>query len=187
MRRMIDIVREAKRVEEKAEKDYRKLLKKLDRPEYADLRGLVLRLAIDTAFHRRLMEALEKAYKDAIELVEEYAVERPNEDFALIPGVPTMVMPLGFGAIGARIPPEGIIEEYLKDFPAEVVLPDGGEKLVEILKEYVNEEGEMRRLYEELSKRAFHPVVRELARELRRNEEQHESLVKGLVEKYSKD
>ncbi len=186
MRRMIDIVREVKKVEESAEKDYRKLLKKLDKPEYADLRGLILRLAIDTAFHRRLMEALEKAYEDAIELVEEYTVERPNEDFALIPGVPTIVMPLGFGAIGARIPPEEIIEEYLKDFPSEVILPNGGEKLIEVLRRYADEEGKMRELYEELSRRAFHPVVRELARELRRNEEQHESLVKGLVEKYSK-
>ncbi|CAI1491884.1 MAG: hypothetical protein ABGW50_08325 [Thermococcus sp.] len=187
MRRMIDLVREAKKVEERAERDYRKLLKELDKPEYADLRGLILRLAIDTAFHKRLMEALEKAYNDAIKLVEEYAVEKPNEDFALIPGVPTMVMPLGFGPIGARIPPEEIIEEYLKDFPTEVVLPDGGERLIEVLKRYAEEEGRMKELYEELSKRAFHPVVRELVREIKRNEEQHESLVKGLVEKYSKD
>ncbi|WP_297512865.1 ferritin family protein [Thermococcus sp.] len=187
MRRMIDIVREAKKVEEKAEKDYKKLLKKLNKPEYADLRGLVLRLAIDTAFHKRLMEALEKAHNDAIKLVEEYAVEKPDEDFALIPGVPTMVMPLGFGPIGARIPPEEIIEEYLKDFPTEVVLPGTDEKLIEILRKYAEEEEQMKELYEELSKRAFHPVVRELVREIKRNEEQHESLVKGLVEKYSKD
>ncbi|NJE55051.1 hypothetical protein E3E28_07510 [Thermococcus sp. 21S9] len=187
MKRMIDIVREAKKVEEKAEKDYKKLLKKLDKPEYADLRGLILRLAIDTAFHKHLMEALEKAYDEAVELVEEYAVEKPNDDFALIPGVPTMVMPLGFGPIGARIPPEEIIEEYLKDFPTEVVLPGTDEKLIEILKRYAEEEDEMRKLYDELSRRAFHPVVRELVKELKRNEEQHESLVKGLVEKYSKD
>ena len=187
MGRMIDIVREAKEVEEKAEKDYKKLLKELDKPEYADLRGLILRLAIDTAFHKRLMEALEKAYDDAVKLVEEYAVERPSEDFVLIPGVPTMVMPLGFGPIGARIPPEEIIEEYLKDFPSEVVLPGDDGKLVEVLKKYADEEENMRKLYDELSRRSFHPVVRELAREIKRNEEQHESLIKGLIEKYSKD
>ena len=187
MKRMIDIVREAKKVEERTEKEYKKLLKKLNKPEYADLRGLILRLTIDTAFHKHLMEALEKAYDEAVELVEEYAVEKSGEDFALIPGVPTMVMPLGFGPIGARIPPEEIIEEYLKDFPTEVVLPDTEEKLIEILRKYAEEEEQMKELYDELSRRAFHPVVRELVKELKRNEEQHESLVKGLVEKYSKD
>ncbi|WP_297536261.1 hypothetical protein [Thermococcus sp.] len=186
MRRMIDIVREARKVEEKTEKDYRKLLKKLDKPEYADLRGLILRLAIDTAFHKRLMEALEKAYDDAVKLVSEYMGEQRNEDIALIPGVPTLVMPMGFGPIGARVPPEEVIEEFLKNFPSEVVLPDSEEKLIEILRRYAEEEGRMKELYDELSRRAFHPVVRELVRELKRNEEQHEELVKGLVEKYSK-
>ena len=186
MRRMIDIVREAKKVEEKTEKEYKKLLKKLNRPEYADLRGLILRLAVDTAFHKRLMEALEKAYNDAIKLLEEYAAERPEEDFVLIPGVPTIAMPLNFGPIGARVPPEEIVEEYLKDFPSVIVLPDTDEKLIEVLKRYAEEESKMRNLYEELSRRAFHPIVRELAREIRRNEEQHESLVRGLIEKYSK-
>ncbi|WP_297471017.1 hypothetical protein [Thermococcus sp.] len=187
MKRMIDIVREAKKVEGKAEKDYKKLLKKLDKPEYADLRGLILRIAIDTAFHKRLMEALEKAYDDAVKLVEEYSIEKPNEDYALIPGVPTMVMPLGFGPVGARIPPEEVIEEFLKDFPTEVVLPEDGKKLVELLRKYAEEEAKMRELYEELSKRAFHPVVRELVKELLRNEEQHESFIKGLLEKYAKE
>ncbi len=186
MKRMIDIVREAKKVEEKAEKEYKKLLKKLDKPEYGDLRNLILRIAIDTVFHKRLMEALEKAYDEAVDLFEEYSVEGSSDDLALIPGVPTIVMPLGFGPIGARIPPEDIIEEYLKQFPTEVVLPGTDEKLIEILRKYAEEEGQMKELYEELSKRAFHPVVRELVKELKRNEEQHESLVKGLVKKYSK-
>jgi len=182
---MIELVREAKKTEEKTEKEYKKLLKKLDKPEYAPLRGLILRLAIDTAFHRHLMEALERAYDEALGLIEEYALEKEPE-YALIPGVPSIALPLGFGRIGARVPPEEIIEEYLKDFPDEVVLPDTDEKLIEILRKYAEEEGEMRELYEELSKRAFHPVVRELLRELKRNEEQHETLVKGLVERYSK-
>lgn len=186
MERMIDIVREAKKTEERAEKNYRKLLKQLNKPDYADLRNLILRLTIDTAFHRHLMEAIEKAYKEAIDLVEEYSIEKPSEDLALIPGIPTIVMPLGFGPIGARIPPEEIVEEYLKDFPSEVVLPDGQGRLIEVLKKYAEEENRMKELYERLSKRAFHPVVRELVRELMRNEEQHESLVKGLIEKYSK-
>jgi len=187
MKKMIEIVREAKKVEEKAEKDYKKLLAKLNSPEYSDLRRLILRLAIDTVFHRRLMEALEKAYEDAIKLVKEYSSEEPNEDLALIPGVPTLVMPLGFGPLGARVPPEEIVEEYLKDFPGEVVLPDDGKKFLETLKKHVEEEKQMEELYSELSKRAFHPVVRELAREIKRNEEQHEALIKGLLEKYSKD
>ncbi len=186
MKRMIDLVKEAKKIEGKTERDYKKLLKKLDKPEYADLRGLILRLAIDTALHKRLMEALEKAYDDAVKLVGEYMGERKEEDIALIPGVPTLVMPMGFGPIGARIPPEEVIEEFLKSFPSEVVLPDTGEKLIEILRKYAEEESKMKELYDELSRRAFHPVVRELVRELKRNEEQHEELVKGLVEKYSK-
>lgn len=187
MGRIIDTVREVKKVEERAEKDYKKLLNELNKPEYADLRGLILRLTIDTIFHKRLMEALEKAHEEAIELLEEYAAERSNEDFVLIPGVPTISMPLGFGPIGARVPPEDVIEEYLKDFPTEVVLPHNAKKLVELLKKYADEEKKMKDLYDRIARTAFHPVVRELAREIKRNEEQHETLVRGLLEKCSKD
>ncbi|WP_297506135.1 hypothetical protein [Thermococcus sp.] len=181
--RMVDVVKEVKEVEEKAERKYKKLLKKLERPEYADLRGLILRMAVDTIFHRHLMEALEKAHREAEELLEEHFREGP-EEMVLIPGVPTIVMPLGFGPIGARVPPEELVEEFLKEMPTEIVVPEG-KKVAETIKEYAELAGRMKSLYEELSKRAFHPVVRELAREIMRNEEQHEALLKGLLKKYS--
>ncbi|ASA77092.1 hypothetical protein [Thermococcus sp. 5-4] len=186
MERMITTVEELKRLEEKAEKEYRKLLKRLSDPEYADLRALILRMAIDAAFHKHLMEALEKAYHDSVRLIEEYGTDEGAEEVALIPGLPTMVMPLGFGAIGARVPPEEIIEEYLKDFPTEVVLPEDGDgRIGELLRDYIELEENMLKLYDRLSRRAFHPVVRELLREIKRNEEQHEAILKKLVEKYS--
>ncbi|WP_297461768.1 hypothetical protein [Thermococcus sp.] len=181
---LISRVEELKRIEEKTEKEYRKLLKKLKDPEYADLRNLILRLAIDTAFHKHLMEALKKAYEDAIKLVAEYGPEEGEEAVALIPGVPTIAMPLGFGQIGARVPPEEIVEVFLRDFPAEVVIPDD-EKILDLIKRYLEDEERMERLYDDISKRAFHPIVRTLAQEIKRNEEQHLALLKGLEKKYS--
>jgi len=186
MERMIETVEKLKKLEERAEKEYRKVLKRLKDPEYADLRFLMLRLAIDTAFHRHMMEALERAYHDAIKLVEEYGTGEREEELALIPGVPTIAMPLGFGPIGARVPPEEIIEEYMKDFPTEVVLPGNGDgRVEELLGRYLEMEKDMEELYEKLSRRAFHPVVRELVKEIKRNEEQHEAILKKLGEKYS--
>ncbi|ASJ08743.1 hypothetical protein A3L11_05670 [Thermococcus siculi] len=184
MEKMIDIVKAANNVETTAEKEYRKILKKLRDPEYADLKNLFLRMAIDAVFHRHLMEALEKAYHDAVELVKEYGGEGVEQEIALIPGVPTIALPLGFGRIGARIPPDEILEEYFREFPEEVVVPDGGESLANLLKRYLELEGEMKELYEKLSGRAFHPVVRELAREIKRNEEQHEAILRKLERKY---
>ncbi len=184
MERMITAVEELKRIESQAEKEYRKVLKRLKDPGYSDLRNLILRLAIDTVFHRHLMEALEKAYHDVAKLVEEYGGEEGGEEIALIPGVPTIAMPLGFGRIGGRVPPEEIIEEYLRDFPSEVVLPEDDGKVGELLKRYLELTEEMLELYEELSRRAFHPVVRELAREIKRNEEQHETILRNLKRKY---
>ncbi|ASJ04176.1 hypothetical protein [Thermococcus barossii] len=185
MERMITTVEELKRLEAKAEKEYRRLLKKLKDPEYADLRALILRMAIDTAFHKHLMEALERAYHESLKLVDEYGTREDVGEIALIPGLPTMVMPLGFGAIGARVPPEEIIEEYLKDFPTEVVLPENGDgKLGELLGEYIKLQERMLELYDRLSRRAFHPVVRGLATEIKRNEEQHGAILKKLGERY---
>ncbi|WP_258084796.1 hypothetical protein [Thermococcus thermotolerans] len=186
MERMITTVEELKRLEEKAEREYRRLLKKLKDPEYADLRALIMRMAIDAAFHRHLMEALERAYHDSVRLVEEYGSGESTGEVALIPGLPTVVMPLGFGAMGARVPPEEIIEEYLKDFPTEIVLPENGDgKVEELLGRYLELERGMVELYDRLSRRAFHPVVRELVKEIKRNEEQHEAILKKLSEKYS--
>jgi len=183
MERLIEKIRELRKLEEKAEKEYRKLLKKLKDPEYSDLRNLILRLTIDTIFHKHMMEAVERAYKDAVKLIEEYGPEEGEEEVALIPGVPTIAMPLGFGQIGARVPPEEIIEEYLKEFPTEIVLPDD-EKIADLLEKYLQLEKEMERLYDEVSRRAFHPALRELIKELKRNEEQHRALLESLAKKY---
>ncbi|NJE03488.1 hypothetical protein [Thermococcus sp. MV11] len=185
MEEMITTVEELKKLEAKAEKEYRRLLKKLKDPEYADLRALLLRMAIDTAFHRHLMEALERAYHESLKLVEEYGGGEDVSDVALIPGLPTIVMPMGFGAMGARVPPEEIIEEYLKDFPTEVVLPENGDgKLGELLGRYLELQEKMLELYDRLSRRAFHPVVRGIVTEIKRNEEQHEAILKKLGERY---
>jgi rubrerythrin len=186
MEKMINIVKTANKVETTAENEYRKILKKLRDPEYADLKNLFLRMAVDAIFHKHLMEALAKAYQDSVELIKEYGEEWSDEGIALIPGVPTIAMPLGFGRIGARIPPEEILEEYLRDFPAEVVIPDGEESLGKLLEKHLRLEDEMKELYERLSARAFHPVVRELAREIKRNEEQHGAILRKLKEKYGK-
>jgi rubrerythrin len=180
--KMVEVVKNARKTEEKAEREYRKLLRALDKPEYADLRGLVLRMAVDTIFHRHLMEALEKAHNEAMELVGRYLEEKPAEDLVLIPGVPTIVLPLGFGPVGARVHPEELIEEFLKEFPTNVMVPEGKHVTEELVK--VKElAGEMKKLYEELSKRAFHPVVREIAEGIRRNEEQHEAFVEGIIKR----
>jgi len=186
MEKMITTVEELKRLESRAEKEYRKVLKGLKNPEYADIRLLMLRLAVDTVFHRHLLEALEKAYHEASRLVKEYSEEEAGEEVALIPGVPTIAMPLGFGRIGARVPPEEIIDEYLKDFPTEVVFPEEDGRIGDLVRKHLELERRMLALYENLSKRAFHPVVRELAREIKRNEEQHEAILSKLAERYSK-
>jgi rubrerythrin len=184
MEKMIDMVEEARKVEAAAEKEYKKILKKLKDPEYADLRNLYLRMTIDAVFHKHLMEALARAYYDSVELIKEYGGEGSEEGIALVPGVPTIVMPFGFGRIGARVPPEEILEEYLKNFPEEVVIPDGNGGLGKLLENHLKLETEMKELYERLSARAFHPVVRELVREIKRNEEQQEAILKKLKEKY---
>ncbi len=69
---MVETVKELKKVETKAEKEYKAILKKLKGQEYADLRVLLLRMAVDTILHRRMVEALENAYKDALNLIEDF-------------------------------------------------------------------------------------------------------------------
>ncbi|WP_297499028.1 hypothetical protein [Thermococcus sp.] len=69
--------------------------------------------------------------------------------------------------------------------PTEIMVPEG-KKVAETIREYVELVEIMKSLYGELSKRAFHPVVREVARELLRNEEQHEAFLKGLLKKMTK-
>ncbi|WP_297520719.1 hypothetical protein [Thermococcus sp.] len=185
MEGLIVEVKKAREIEKKAEREYRKALNKFKDPEYSDLRNLILRITVDTIFHRHLMEALEKAYEEALKLVREFEGEEENTGIALIPGVPTIVMPLGFGRIGARVPPEEVLEEYLRNFPSEVLLPEDDGKMGEFIKKYLDMERGMEELYNRMSKRAFHPVVRALAQEIKRNEEQHRAILDGLMKKYS--
>ena len=142
---------------------------------------------MDTLFHRHLMEALEKAYEEAMRLVRSLDGEENGSGIALIPGVPTLVMPLGFGRIGARVPSEKIIEEYLRDFPEDVILPENDGKIEGLIKRYLEMEGRMEELYDRISKGAFHPIVRALAQEIKRNEEQHRAILESLRKKYSTD
>jgi|GEM_PF-1057378 len=195
---MVDTVRELKKVETKAEKEYKAILKKLKDPEYGDLRVLLLRMAVDTVLHRRMVEALEKAYKDALALVEEFGysddVELPedapklqiSQDFALIPGMPAVIV-APYGPLGSRIPPEEALRELLSNIPEEVVIPP--EKLKELreyLKKFTELTENMEQDYEKLERRAIHPILRAFAREAARNEEQHKALLEKLLEKYGK-
>lgn len=109
--KLAEAVTNVKEVEKKAEKEYKALLKTLKSPEYSDLRVLLLRMTVDTILHRRLAEALEKAYKEAIELIEEFGYvdvpETPetalgnqvSSGLVLIPGIPAV-----------RSPPTGSLE-----------------------------------------------------------------------------
>jgi len=195
---MVETVRELKKVEAKAEKEYKGILKKLKDPEYADLRVLLLRMAVDTALHRRMVEALEKTYEDAIDLVEEFGYSEDAEvpedapklqvsqDVVLIPGMPSIVVP-AYGPLGSRIPPEEVLREILSGIPEEVVIPP--EKLDELRKrlpEFAELSESMKEDYEKLERRAIHPILRAFAREAARNEEQHGALLKSLLEKYGK-
>jgi len=195
---MVETVKELKKVESKAEKEYKAILKKLKDPEYADLRVLLLRMAVDTILHRRMVEALEKAYKDALKLVEDFGygeeIELPedaprlqvSQDVVLIPGMPAMVL-APYGPLGSRIPPEDALRELLKNMPEDVVIPE--EKLKE-LRKFLNEFMElskgMKGDYEKLERKAIHPILRAFAREAARNEEQHAALLERLLEKYGK-
>ena len=193
---MVETVKELKKVESKAEKEYKAILKKLKDPEYADLRVLLLRMAVDTVLHRRMVEALEKAYKDALKLVEDFGydeqVEIPedaprlqvSQDVVLIPGMPAMVI-APYGPLGSRIPPEDALRELLKNMPEEVVIPkEKLEELRKFLREFMELSEGMKGDYEKLERKAIHPILRAFAREAARNEEQHAALLERLLEKY---
>jgi hypothetical protein len=197
--RLIDEVTNVKEVEKKAEKEYRNLLKNLKSPEYADLRVLLLRMTVDTILHRRLAEAIEKAYKEAVELIEEFGyVDVPeipenaprnqvSSGLVLIPGIPA-VQVAPYGLLGSRIPPEDALEELLKSLPDNVALPP--EKLKEIrdklerLKVLCEKMGKNYRILEQ---NAVHPVIQAFAESARKNEEQHMVVVEGLLRRYSKE
>ena len=193
---MVETVKELKKVESKAEKEYKAILKKLKDPGYADLRVLLLRMAVDTVLHRRMVEALEKAYKDALKLVEDFGydeqVEIPedaprlqvSQDVVLIPGMPAMVI-APYGPLGSRIPPEDALRELLKNMPEVVVIPkEKLEELRKLLREFMELSEGMKGDYEKLERKAIHPILRAFAREAARNEEQHEALLRELMQKY---
>ncbi len=193
---MVETVKELKKVETKAEKEYKAILKKLKDQEYADLRVLLLRMAVDTILHRRMVEALENAYKDALNLIEDFGygegVDIPedaprlqvSQDVVLIPGMPAMALP-PYGPLGSRIPPEDALRELLGKVPEDVVIPE--EKLNEIrnvLNDLVVLSERMKGDYENLERRAIHPILKAFAREAARNEEQHMALLGELLGKY---
>ena len=194
--RMAEMVGELKKIETRAEKEYKDVLKKLKDPEYADLRVLLLRMAVDTILHRRMLEGLEKAYRDALELIKEfgYNEEVPipedaprlqvSQDIVLIPGMPAMVI-APYGLLGSRIPPEDALRELLKSISEDVVIPkETLEELEKFLREFMELSKSMKENYEKLERKAIHPILRAFAREAARNEEQHEVLLQRLIEKY---
>jgi len=183
MREMVEKLRTLQKIEDRSEKEYKKLLGNLNRPKYSDLRNLIIRLLVDTILHKRLIEAVLKAYEEAINIVRDYGGEEPK--VAIIPGVPSLVMPMDFGRMGDRIPPEELIEEFLKSFPEVIVIPETS-KFLEVLGKHLKSEEEMLDLYSHLSKRAFHPVVKGLISGILRNEEQHVAIIKELAKKYTK-
>ncbi|HIP88420.1 MAG TPA: hypothetical protein EYH24_00200 [Thermococcus paralvinellae] len=185
MEGIIELVDKARKIEKTTEKEYRKGMKKLKEPEYADIKNLFLRIAIDTILHKNVMDALKKSYAEALELIEEFEGEEIVNSAVLIPGVPMIVMPMGFGKMDEKIPPIEILEEYFKGFPETVVIPE--EKLKEIrelLKKYLELEEEMARIYDKLGRKVSHPIVKQLIDSISNNEKQHIALLKKLFEKY---
>ncbi len=194
--RMIDSVRELGRIEKNAEKEYKRLMRKLRGREYSDLRVLLLRMALDTVLHKHLMEAVEKAYEEAIDLIEDFGYgelpETPedapskqvSQDVVLIPGMPAIVMP-SYGPLGSRIPPEDALRELLQRLPENVVVPeDGLNEVEEHLQEFLEMNEKMQKHYENVEKKAVHPILKAIARESIRNEEQHKAVLSRLLEKY---
>ncbi|AJC70802.1 MAG: hypothetical protein J7K48_06515 [Thermococcus sp.] len=195
---MVDIekvIREVESLEKDAEKEYRELLRKLEDPKYADFRVLLLRMAIDTTLHKYIAEAMRKAYKEAIELVDEFGyteeIELPEdaprrqikEGLVVIPGLPSIVLPSG-EFMGSRIPPEEALRELLNLKLDNVVLPP--EKKKEILKvaeELLKLEERMREKYSILEKKAIHPLIKAIAAESKNNEQQHMHVLQKTKEK----
>lgn len=168
-------------------------MEKLRDEKYADLRVLLLRMAVDTLLLRNLMQAVEKTYQEAIDLIEEFGYSRQEaipEDaprrqvesgLVIVPGLPTMILPT-FGPLGSRIPPEEALEELLSRLNENVVLPaEEEEKLKEVLKSFTEKASEMKEEYGKLERRAVHPIIASIMRGTRRNEEQHEAVLKKLT------
>ncbi|AHF79835.1 ferritin family protein [Thermococcus paralvinellae] len=185
MERLIELVEKAKEVEKKAEKEYIRGMKKLKEPEYVDIKNLFLRITIDTVLHKNIMEALEKSYSEALDLIEEFEGEAIADNTVLIPGVPMIAMPLEFGVMNERIPPIEVLEEYFKEFPETAVIPEEKlEEIREILEKYLELQKEMANVYKKLTKKVSHPIIKQLMESIANNEEQHSILLKKLFEKY---
>jgi hypothetical protein len=150
-------------------------------------------MALDTLLHRNLMGAIEKTYQEAIDLIEKFGYSQQGsipEDaprkqleagLVIVPGLPTMVFPT-FGPLGSRIPPEEVLEELLSRLNENVVVPDEEkEKLKGTLRAFIEKASKMREEYEKLEKKAVHPIISSIMRETRRNEEQHEAVLKKLT------
>ncbi|MPW39381.1 hypothetical protein GBV73_06745 [Thermococcus sp. 101 C5] len=178
---------EIKEVEERELEAYKKLLKKLKDPEYADLRNFLLRLTIDEVLHKHISEALEKAYQEVKELIKEYTPEEETElgTAVLFPGVPTIILPREVNAIGTKIPTDELLEEYFGEFPGEPVVPaELMEEIREKLREYIKNKEVLIMNYEKLSEKAKHPVLRGIAKDIKNNEEQHKKMLEKLLEHY---
>ncbi|ASJ16779.1 rubrerythrin family protein [Thermococcus chitonophagus] len=197
---LVETVRRIKEAEEKALKDYKDLLKELKKPEDAELKRVVLRLAVDKIFHKELMEAIERAYKEASALLKEHlepfypelepireSVMELDEGLALLPGVPSLLLPLDFGKVGYRIPPEEVLEELVKSFPEVSIIPqDKLDKIMEKFNDVIEREKEMQEGYKELENRAKHPIIKELSKAVLHNEEQHNAILTKVVGKFRK-
>ncbi|MFA4639918.1 rubrerythrin family protein [Pyrococcus kukulkanii] len=197
---LVETIRTIKEAEERALKDYKELLKELKRPEDAELRRVILRLAVDKIFHKELMEAIERAYKEASALLKEHiepfypelepireSVMELDQGLALLPGVPSLLLPLDFGKVGYRIPPEEVLEELIKSFPEISIIPqDKLDRIIEKLNDVVEMEKEMQNGYKELENRAKHPVIRELSKAVLHNEEQHNAILSKIIDKFKK-
>ncbi|EHR78069.1 hypothetical protein OCC_04405 [Thermococcus litoralis DSM 5473] len=182
-----ELLHEIKGLEEKELESYKKLLKKLKDPEYADLRNFLLKLTIDETLHKHISEALEKAYREVEELVREYTPEEEVElgTAVLFPGVPTIILPREVNAIGTKIPTDEILEEYFGEFPGEPIVPaELMEEIKEKLREYIKNKEALIMNYEKLSEKAKHPVLKGIAKDIKNNKEQHKKMLEKLLEHY---
>ncbi|ASJ00636.1 hypothetical protein [Thermococcus gorgonarius] len=191
--KVVEIVRDARNLEDNTLKEYIKVLKKLKSAEYTDLRVLLLRMAIDTLFHKHIMEAIEKAYEEALDLINEFGYTSEDEvpedaprkqiesGLVIIPGLPALTLPF-YGVLGSRIPPEEVLDELLSTMKDNVVIPPGEEKKIkETLRKFKEMSEKMKANYEKLETKAVHPIITAVARETRRNEEQHEAVLEKLI------
>ncbi|AEC52702.1 hypothetical protein PNA2_1787 [Pyrococcus sp. NA2] len=194
---LVEIIRDAKKAEERALKEYKKIINELKSPEEAELKRVFLRLAVDKIFHKELMEAIERAYKEATKLLREHiepyypelspikeSINQLEEGTILIPGVPALVISQALGTLGYRIPPEDILEEIMNVPPdASIVPKDKTETIKDKLSEILRDQEEMQRNYEKLEDLAKHPTIRDIARSLLYNEAQHRAILKSISKK----